>query len=239
MQYTTHFNLNLPEGTDVVNPLIQDNPNYSAIDAAMFANKQSVIGSASEVTSGTAHAITRANTDSNYFRFTATSNWTTGDTMTVDGTAVSVYLSDGTTPGTGAYVINTEVLALISGTRVTLVLSTGKQNAAETSYSNLTSGLAASDVQDAIDEISSNYVKRESGYFSVDCTAGTNIIDTSTLLLGGNLPSDTFNKYLYAIINHSQIINSPNTVETDGGSKIIIHAASAQALTVAYYKYIA
>lgn len=155
MQYTTHYNLNLPEGTDVVNPLVQDNPNYTAIDAAMFANKQAVIGTASEVTSGTAHAITRSNPDSNYFRFTATSNWTAGDTMSVDGVPVSVFLSDGQTPESGAYVINSEVLCLISGSRVTLITS-GKQTAAQTTYANSVSGLSATDVQDAIDEIVSN-----------------------------------------------------------------------------------
>ena len=153
MQYTTHYNLNLPEGTDIVNPLVQDNPNYTAIDSAMFANKQSVIGSATEIVSGTVHAITRLNPDSNYFRFTATGNWTAGDSMSVDGVNVSVYLSDGTTPATGSYIINTEVLAILSGSRVTLILSSGAVDASAVSYDNSGSGLTATNVQDAIDEI--------------------------------------------------------------------------------------
>lgn len=123
MQYTTNYNLITVEGTDVVNPLVQMNPNFTDIDAAMFANKQATIGTATEITVGTVHSITRANTDSNYFRFTATSNWTTGDSMNVDGVAVSVFLTDGTTPGTGSYVINSEVFGMISGTRVTLFLA--------------------------------------------------------------------------------------------------------------------
>ena len=155
MQYTSNYNLITVEGTDVVNPLVQMNPNFTDIDAAMFANKQSVIGSATEIATGTVHAITRANTDSNYFRFTATSNWTLGDSMSVDGVNVSVFLSDGTLPGTGAYVINTEVLALLSGSRVTLLTSSGSitVTASDVSYDNTGSGLAASDVQDAIDEV--------------------------------------------------------------------------------------
>ena len=163
MQYTTHYNLNLPEGTDIVNPLVQDNPNYSAIDAAMFANKQAVIGSATEIVSGTVHAITRLNTDSDYFRFTATGNWASGDTMSVDGVNVSVFLSDGTTPGTGAYIINTEVLALLSGSRVTLLVSSaGSLAASDVSYDNSGSGLIATDVQDAIDEIDAKSLKQAS-----------------------------------------------------------------------------
>jgi len=128
MQYTSNYNLITVEGTDVVNPLVQMNPNFTDIDAAMFANKQAVIGTATEIVSGTVHAITRLNTDSDYFRFTATGNWNTGDSMSVDGVNVSVYLSDGTTPATGAYIINTEVLALLSGSRVTLIISTSNAN---------------------------------------------------------------------------------------------------------------
>ena len=153
MQYTTHFNLNLPEGTDIVNPLVQDNPNYSAIDAAMFANKQAVIGTASEIVSGTVHAITRSNTDSNYFKFTATGNWNTGDSMSVDGTTVTVYLSDGTTPATGAYIINTEVLAILNGSRVTLITSAGIVKADAVSFDNTGTGFTATNVEDALKEI--------------------------------------------------------------------------------------
>lgn len=153
MQYTPNYNLITVEGTDVVNPLVQMNPNFTDIDAAMFANKQAVIGSATELTSGTVHSITRLNPDSNYFRFTAVSNWNAGDSMSVDGVNVSVYLSDGTTPPTGAYIINTEVLALLSGSRVTLITSTGSVNAAGVSYDNSLSGLTASNVQNAIDEV--------------------------------------------------------------------------------------
>lgn len=188
MQYTTHYNLNLPEGTDIVNPLVQDNPNYTAIDAAMFANKQAVIGSASEVVSGTAHAITRANPDSDYFKFTATGNWNAGDTMTVDGSAVSVYLSDGTTPATGAYIINTEVLALLSGSRVTLIVSAGNLNASDVNYNNSGSGLSATSVQGAIDEIASDINKG-----SVSVTADG--IKTFSELLND----------LYALINPAKI----------------------------------
>lgn len=127
MTTTTHYGLNIVEGTDVVNPLVQQNPNYISIDTAMYANKQSVIGSGTELTAGTVHTITRSNPDSNYVRFTATSNWTAGDSMIIDSTPVSVYLSDGTSPATGAYVINTEVLILVNGSRVTLLASGYKE----------------------------------------------------------------------------------------------------------------
>lgn len=155
MQYTTHYNLNLPEGTDIVNPLVQDNPNYTKIDNALYANKVCTVGNAAEIKSGTVHAITRSDADIDVIRFTATGDWITGDTMTVDGSPVSVYLQDGTAPLTGAYVINTEVVAVINGSRVTLY---GAQKlpgytASDISYDNTVSGLTASDVQGAIDEV--------------------------------------------------------------------------------------
>lgn len=120
MQYTSHYNLNLPEGADIVNPLVQDNPNYTAIDNALYANKLRVIGGASEVKTGTNHAITRSDTDIDVIRFTATSDWTAGDTMTIDGTTVSVFAPDGEALQNGAYVINSEVFAILNGSRLTL-----------------------------------------------------------------------------------------------------------------------
>ena len=158
MQYTTHYNLNLPEGTDIVNPLVQDNPNYSAIDTALYNNKVRVVGNATEIKSGTVHAVTRSDSDIDVMKFTATGDWITGDTMTVDGTPVSVYLQDGTAPLTGAYVINTEVVAVINGSRVTLygAQKLPSYTASDISYDNTGSGLAATDVQDAIDDVASD-----------------------------------------------------------------------------------
>lgn len=164
MQYTTNYNLITVEGTDVVNPLVQMNPNFTDIDAAMFANKQASIGSATEITAGTVHSITRANTDSNYFRFTATSNWTAGDSMNIDGTSVSVYLTDGTTPGTGAYVINSEVFGILSGSRVTLYLASSpvtSLDADQVNFDPTGTSLSPSDtdVDKAIRELASGSVR--------------------------------------------------------------------------------
>jgi len=174
MQQTTNYNLLIPEGTDVVNPLTQVNPNFQTIDSAMFANKQATIGTAAEVVTGTIHAIIRNNADSDVFRFTATGAWTAGDTMTLDGQQVTVHLSDGTTPATNSYIIGAEVLAMVNGSLVTLAISSAPPAQGVTSfnnrtgavvptasdydgsmidYDNTTSGLNSTDVQGAIDEV--------------------------------------------------------------------------------------
>lgn len=175
MQSTSNYSLNLVEGTDIVNIPVQLNPNFQTIDSAMFNNKQSTVGTATEVVTGTSHAIVRNNPDSDIFRFTATGAWTAGDTMSVDGNSVTVHLADGTTPPTGAYIIGAEVLAVINSSLVTLMIgaplsggvssfngrtgtvlpAAGDYVAGDIDYDNTGSGLVATDVQSAIDELAS------------------------------------------------------------------------------------
>ena len=144
MTNTTHYNMTIAEGTDIVNPLTQIFPNFNTIDSAMFANKGGTVGTATEVTTGTVHAIVRNNPDADVFRFTATSAWTAGDTMTLDGNGVIVHLSDGTTPITGSYIIGAEVFAVVNAGLVTLMISS---NGGVTSFNGRTGAVtpAASD----------------------------------------------------------------------------------------------
>lgn len=158
MQQTANYNLNLPEGTDVVNPLVDYNPNFSTIDSAMKANADRTVGRATCIKTGTTHVVTRSNTGSNLINFTATGDWNTGDTMTIDSAIVSVFLPDGTAALDGAFVINTEVFGILNGSRFTLY---GAQElpgytASDVSYSNAGSGLTATNIQAAVDEVVNN-----------------------------------------------------------------------------------
>lgn len=172
MQYTPNYNLTIAEGTDAVNPLTQIFPNFTSIDTAMEDNKEHGITTASEVTTGGVHAIVRVDPSVPVFRFTATSAWTNGDTMTLDGSAVTVHLADGTAPKSGAYVIGAEVLAIVNSSLVTLMTGasfdgvisfnsrqgvvtpqSGDYTANMIGYNNTSSGLSATDTQGAIDEI--------------------------------------------------------------------------------------
>lgn len=219
MQQTTNYNLLIPEGTDVVNPLTQVNPNFQTIDGAMFANKQAGIGTASEVVTGTVHAIIRNNPDSDVFRFTATGAWMAGDTMTLDGQQVTVHLSDGTTPATNSYIIGAEVLAMVNGTLVTLAISStppaqgvtsfnsrtgavvptaSDYDASMIDYDNTTSSLNSTDVQGAIDEIEDQIQNLPSGgnvnYSTTEHKIGTWIdgADLYEITVDcGNLPNNT------------------------------------------------
>lgn len=122
---TTNFNLALYEGDDYFNPLVHENGNMEKIDTQMFRLLQASAGAATELVSGTVHAITRVNTAVPLFHFTATGDWKLGDTMTVNGTQVSVLSVNGTALGEGAYVIGGEVFGFIRDTRVTILNAGG------------------------------------------------------------------------------------------------------------------
>ena len=120
MRESEHFNLFLAEGSDIVNPLVQDVQNYEAIDGQMFKNQNAGVQNATELKTGTVHAITRNVPDAQFITFTATSNYTAGETFIVDGVQVSALTVGGETLPTGAYVINSQVLCVLKGTLLTV-----------------------------------------------------------------------------------------------------------------------
>ena len=119
MRNSEHFNLFLAEGSDIVNPLVQDVQNYENIDAQMFKNQNGGVQNATELKNGTVHAITRNVPDAQFITFTATSNYKAGETFTVDSVQVSALTVGGETLPTGAYVINSQVLCVLKGTLLT------------------------------------------------------------------------------------------------------------------------
>ena len=120
MLQSTHYELKLVEGSDIVNPLVIDRPNYEAIDGVMYENESKSIGSATELKSGTIHALTRSKGNQRFFCFTATSNYEAGDTFTVDSVPVTALLPNGTSLPDMAYVINGTVLCSLIGTLLTV-----------------------------------------------------------------------------------------------------------------------
>ena len=123
MQRTDNFNLIVVEGSDTVNLLTQMNPNTEAIDGQMFKNQNAGVQTATELLSGTVHAITRSVPDASMIRFTAVSRFTAGDTFTVDGVQVSALLPSGEQLPDGAFIIGSEVLCVLKGTLLTVFAS--------------------------------------------------------------------------------------------------------------------
>ena len=121
---TEHYNLSQYEGADKFNPLTVEAQNVAKIDQAMYGIQNTAIPTATELKTGTIHALTRNKPDAAMFRFVATAAWAAGDTCTVDGTQVSTLLPTGEALPAGAWVINANVLCCLVGTVLTVFTTT-------------------------------------------------------------------------------------------------------------------
>ena len=155
MQYTPNFNFMIAEGTDTVNLLTQCYPNFTNLDIVLQAIKEAGVTEAVTTKVGTVHNIVRNVAVCNVIRWVNTANYAAGDTFTVDGTPVTATTMDGQSLPAGAFVINQSCLAILNGTVLTFVGGVGASTVAaqDVTYDNTGSGLTATDVQNAIDEV--------------------------------------------------------------------------------------
>ena len=155
MSLTPNFGFNIPDSTDIVNLLTQCYPNFTIADTALQAVKETGVTVATESKAGTVHNLVRNSADCALLWFTATSNYVTGDTFTVDGSPVSAVKVSGAGLETGDFVINSNVLAIVKGAVLTVLAGGGSSqvDAQDVDYDNTGSGLTATDVQNAIDEL--------------------------------------------------------------------------------------
>ena len=154
-QTTPNFGFNIAEGTDTVNLLTQCYPNFTSLDSILQGVKETGITTSVATKTGTNFAVVRTDTDCNVFRFVATANYAAGDTFTVDGVAVTATSPAGTALPAGAFVINQSVLAILNSSVLTVFAggAAGNIDAEDVDYDNSGSGLTATDVQAAIDEV--------------------------------------------------------------------------------------
>lgn len=154
-QTTPNFGFNIAEGTDTVNLLTQCYPNFTSLDSILQGIKETGVTTAVATKTGTNFAVVRTDTDCNFFRFIATANYAAGDTFTVDGVAVTATSAAGTALPAGAFVINQSVIAILNSSVLTVLVGGGLSSvdAEDVDYDNSVSGLTATDVQVAIDEV--------------------------------------------------------------------------------------
>lgn len=166
MKTTTYYDLNIVEGTDIVNPLTVDNPNYQKIDETMHDNAVAGVTLATELTNATIHALTRENSDCSVIRFIATSRWKAGDSVTVDGVPVLALLPSGETLPDGAYVINANVLCVLTGTNLTVYVSKSTANASDITYKE-------TNVEEALNSLNESMVTVTSDLSTVSSNVST------------------------------------------------------------------
>lgn len=114
MSQTTYYEFNKPIGSDLVNPLVDEFPNWDIADAALHELDGRSVANATEVVSLGVHAISRLNTYTKFIKWIATANYTAGETFTVDGNVVAASTPSGNALVTGAYVTGAVVVACLN-----------------------------------------------------------------------------------------------------------------------------
>ena len=111
---TTYLELNKPQGTDLVNPLVDTNPNWDIIDASFHEMDERSFANCTEVVTLGVHAISRLNTYTKFLKWIATANYTAGETFTVDGNLIAATTPAGAALATNAYVTGSVVIACLN-----------------------------------------------------------------------------------------------------------------------------
>lgn len=127
---TTYYEFNKPEGTDLVNPLVDTNPNWDALDADLHEFNERSIANCTEVVALGVHTISRLDTTSKFLKWIATANFTAGETFTVDGLPVSATTPAGATLATNAYVTGSVVLACLNADNTAMTVFVSGTNVA-------------------------------------------------------------------------------------------------------------
>lgn len=189
MGTTQNYGYNVPVGSDKVNLLPQMAANFPMIDSDLKAVSNTGVGTATELVTGTVHALTRADRDRNVFKFVATSNFEAGETFEVDGTQVTAKTPDGRNLSTGAYVINSTVLCMLEGTLLTVLVNPAKALDSENLDGHPATYFATAAALSALDnQLGAVSSKVGTGVLDVgnDCVDGINTLNTHLTDLSAN-----------------------------------------------------
>lgn len=130
MTQTTYYEFNKPEGTDLVNPLVDTNPNWNDLDAVLHEFNERSIANCTEVVALGVHTISRLDTTAKFLKWIATANFTAGETFTVDGLPVAAFTPAGATLATDAYVTGSVVLACLNADNTAMTIYVSGTNVA-------------------------------------------------------------------------------------------------------------
>ena len=123
MNQTSNYGFNVPVGADIVNPLVQDFPNWESLDTILRNIANTGIVTATHTKSGTIHTLSFTDTTVPMIRFQATADFNTNDTFTVNGLSVSALTVSGEGLPDGAFVIGSMVLCELRDNLLTVYTS--------------------------------------------------------------------------------------------------------------------
>lgn len=210
MTNTTNYQLKKVEGNDLFNPLTQINPNWDDIDEAMKANQDAGVTNATHNKSGTLHAIVRSTAGVPVLRFTATGDFRTGDTFTVDGQNVTARLPDGSSLPDYAFRINSNIIAIQAGGVLTIITNGASVNLdgyMETSDyvgSGATGKVHAAEVADAATSATSannaaNLNGQPASYYAAQSALAPMIQNVTAIQVVTQLPTNPVATTLYLV----------------------------------------
>lgn len=175
MGTTPNYNFNVPVGSDIVNLLTQNNPNWEALDTILKTISNTGVGTATELKTGTVHSLTRSDTDRKVFTFVATTNFVAGETFLLDGDQVTALTASGEQLSTGCYVIGSNVLVSVHDTLLTFYVPESTAKDAQKLGGELPSHYATeSDLEEIQTDMSAVEAKLGTGVFQ---TQAQNAVD--------------------------------------------------------------
>ena len=262
---TTYYEFNKPAGTDLVNPLVDTNPNWDALDADLHEFNERSISNCTEVVALGVHTISRLDTTAKFLKWIATANFTAGDTFTVDGLPVAATTPAGASLATNAYVTGSIVLACLNADNSAMTIFVSGTNVA-TDSERLGGELpsyygTASDVSDNASDITNlqNQVGNTSivGIGAGTCTGAIdalntdlgNIFNTTNLIVDGSNADITWDDikdykqielvalYTSGGVNYAMATTTitPKTLKLLSGLQV---QARANDITISQIKYV-
>ena len=194
MGTTPNYNFNVPVGSDIVNLLTQNNPNWEALDTILKTISNTGVGTATELKTGTVHSLTRSDTDKKVFTFDATTNFVAGETFLLDGDQVTALTASGEQLSTGCYVIGSNVLVSVHDTLLTFYVPESTAKDAQKLGGELPSHYATeADLEEIQTDMSAVEAKLGTGVFQTqaqNAVDAVNELNTHLTRITATIPSD-------------------------------------------------
>ena len=186
MGTTPNYNFNVPVGSDIVNLLTQNNPNWEALDTILKTISNTGVGTATELKTGTVHSLTRSDTDKKVFTFDATTNFVAGETFLLDGEQVTALTASGEQLSTGCYVIGSNVLVCVHDTLLTFYVPESTAKDAQRLGGELPSHYATeADLEDIQNDMSAVEAKLGTGVFQTQAQNAVDAVNELNTHLSG------------------------------------------------------
>ena len=188
MGTTPNYNFNVPVGSDIVNLLTQNNPNWSNLDTILKTISNTGVGTATELKTGTVHSLTRSDTDRKVFTFVATTNFVAGETFLLDGDQVTALTASGEQLSTGCYVIGSNVLVSVHDTLLTFYVPESTAKDAQRLGGELPSHYATeADLEEIQTDMSAVEAKLGTGVFQTQAQNAVDAVNELNTTLNGVL----------------------------------------------------